>query len=108
MSANPLATNVTNFHVQYLDVTSQHWNPESESFAGGDHLMTALHNGWEVLRCVETRHWFAGMRSITIYRFDLKRDGETMSMPVLTNPYVSRLIHQLGMEIVEADDSKTA
>jgi hypothetical protein len=109
MATDPLNTNVSNFHVQYMDVTSQHWNPESEQFAGGDHLMTALNHGWDVARCVETRHWFAGMRSVTIYRFELERKGEKMSMPVLTNPYVSRLIRQMGYDIIKEDaDTKSA
>jgi hypothetical protein len=49
------------------------------------------------------------MRSVTIYRFELERKGEKMSMPVLTNPYVSRLIRQMGYDIIKEDaDTKSA
>lgn len=109
MANRPLNTNITNFHVQYLDVTSQHWNPQSAAFAGGDHLMTALKNGWDIVKCEETQHWYAGMRSVTIYRFELERGNDHMCMPVLTNPAVSRLIRQMDIAIIHTDAaSKTA
>ena len=102
-------TNISNFHVQYLDVTSQHWNPQSASFAGGDHLMTAIAHGWDIVRCVETQHWYAGMRSVTVYHFGLERNNEMMDMPVLTNPAVSRFVRQMNLDIVKEDaESKTA
>lgn len=109
MAKRQLNTNISNFHVQYLDVTSQHWNPQSASFAGGDHLMTAIAHGWDIVRCVETQHWYAGMRSVTVYRFELERDNEKMNMPVLTNPAVARFVHQMDLDIVKEDaQSKTA
>ena len=37
--------NPSNYHVQYLDVT-KHWDPDSENYAGGDALVTALSRGW--------------------------------------------------------------
>lgn len=96
---------ISNYHFQYMNVTSQHWNANSEHFAGGDHLLTALHNGWELLRCEEARHWYTGMRSVVLYRFYLKRESDEMMMPVVANPYVERFINQnkLEIKVVETD-----
>lgn len=99
-----MAENITNFHVQYMDVTSQHWSPSSERYAGGDHLMTAIYNGWVISDCVEVEeHWFAGMRSITLYHFELARGDETMNMPVVSSPYVNRFIIQSRLCLVHRD-----
>ncbi len=87
-----LQPNPTNFHVQYLDV-SRHWATESESYAGGDSLITALQRGWEISnQVVQEQYWHAGVRCTSIYHFQLRRDGEMMTMPVLENPYITRLL----------------
>lgn len=85
-------TNVSNFHAQYSDLTSQHWHSSSESFAGGDNLLTALEKNWKIDACRLTRHWYAGMRSVRLYEFTLIKDGDTIVMPVLDNPYIERFI----------------
>lgn len=104
--ANRPMEHISNFHVQYLNVTSQHWDPDSEMFAGGDHLMTALAKRWQISGCVESQHWYAGMRAITIYKFELERNGEKMTMPVVNNPYIVRFIRDNEIEVV-TDDQKT-
>lgn len=92
--------NLSNYHVEYMDVT-QHWDSRSEGFAGGDALVTFLSNGWSMKnRVVEEQHSFAGMRQITIYHIDLERDGETITMPVLRNPYISRMIADKNLEVI--------
>ena len=97
----PQAINIQNFHVIYQDVTSQHWHPASEHYAGGDNLMTALENGWGIEKCLLTRHWYAGMRSVQIYEFLLSRNGEEMTMPVVSNPYVYRIVSQEDVNLVD-------
>jgi hypothetical protein len=87
-----------NYHVQYLDVTSQYWNPR-EGFAGGDHLLTALDAGWEVADCVEEVVWYTGARSVSLFHFTLTRKGEKMVMPVVNNPYVDRFITQAEIQV---------
>lgn len=100
---------ITNFHVTYPDVLTQHWHPNSESYAGVDNLITFLEQGWDIARCVETRHWYAGQRSICIYRFYLERDAERLEMPVINNPYVMRIIKQLELDVEgENDDANQA
>jgi len=97
-------TNVANFHVQYMDVTSQHWHPKSEHFAGGDNLITAVENGWEVNECMLVQHWYAGMRSVKIYEFTLRRGDTSMLMPVISNPYVERFIKEGKIKFSEKTD----
>jgi hypothetical protein len=94
--------------MQYLDVTSQHWNPDSARFAGGDHLMTALEDGWQVQSCRLVKNWYAGMRFVKIFEFDLINDerSEKMTMPVIHNPYIERFVDEEGIEVIEADDNR--
>lgn len=101
-------TNVTNYHVQYLDVETQHWHPTSESYAGGDHLITALEKGWDIGQCVRVKHWYATLRYVTLYEFHLSRNGAEMVMPVVENPYVVRLIEEEGIELTDGDEQEVA
>ena len=97
--------NVSNFHVEYMDVLC-HWHPGSASHAGGDALITALHDGWAMGdQVTEEIHWYAGMRQVTIYHFKLTRGDKTMIMPVVNNPYVTRMIKQSEMDIVSREKS---
>lgn len=101
--------NNVNFHVQYLNITSQHWSYSSEKYAGGDHLLTALERGWEVSETVKLeRHWFAGMRCIEIYHFTIQRGDKTIDMPVVNNPYVTRFISTYNMKVIELEGKATA
>ncbi|GAB4522906.1 MAG: hypothetical protein OHK0046_36130 [Anaerolineae bacterium] len=94
--------NITNFHVEYMDVT-QHWNEKSEQFAGADGLLTMLYNGWEMKKKVKRQeHWFAGMRAVCVYHIELERNGETVTMPVIQNPYIGRMLLQNGVEVTDA------
>lgn len=97
-------TNVTNFHVQYMDVTSQHWHPKSEHYAGGDNLITAIEHGWSIDKCKLVQHWYAGMRSVKIYEFSLQRGDDSMLMPVINNPYVERYIKEESIPLEEKTD----
>lgn len=98
-------TNVANFHVQYMDVTSQHWHPKSANFAGGDNLITAVEHGWEVNECILVQHWYAGMRSVKIYEFTLHRGEASMLMPVISNPYVERFIKEEKIKPTERQNA---
>lgn len=98
---------ITNYHAQYLDVTSQYWNPR-EGYAGGDHLLTALNAGWDVAECREQPIWYTGARCVVVYHFTLSRKGETMVMPVVNNPYVDRFITQASIPVVREGEAATA
>lgn len=94
----------SNAHLDYFEV-NRHWCDTSERYAGGDALLTALQNDWEVEKvCYRQEHWQAGTRLITIYHFDLKNGGEQMHMPVITTPYIRRMIAEMGFEVRPYDD----
>ncbi len=84
-----------------------HWHSNSERFAGGDCLATALMRGW-VLKgpIIMDVYWCAGSRRIKVYHCDLVRDGEHMSMPVLDNPYIDRIIQHMGLPVIVSDERK--
>lgn len=89
----------SNFHVEYLDVV-RHWSPISEKYAGGDALITLLHEGWLLNEIVfYEEFWHAGSRLVVIYHTTVVRDGEEMQVPVLSNPYVDRLMMTLPVQV---------
>lgn len=85
----------------------RHWHGQSEKFAGGDSLATALFLGWKFnpIVLVDT-YWHFGTRQVHVYHFELIRGGETVSMPVLGNPYVERLITQHDLQVMPVDRSE--
>lgn len=98
-------SNISNYHVQYLDVQNQHWHAGSERYAGGDQLVTALDRGWTVARCAEAKHYYAGMRFVRIFNFKLHKEGQEMTMPVVDNPYVVRFIDEEEIELIREDQT---
>jgi len=100
-----LTRNAKNFHVQYPDV-NRHWSPRSEEFAGADCLVTAMMRGWELSdRVVHETHLHGGARYVNIYHFQMRKGEREITMPVLENPYVTRLLFTSPFEVVamEAD-----
>lgn len=91
----------TNYHADYLDVT-QHWSPASEKYAGGDSLITMLDRGWELRgEAVREQKRYGESRAVTIYHVTLERDGEQMTMPVVHNPYVNKVLRSYNIRFVE-------
>ena len=82
----------------------RYWHAQSQKFAGGDCLATLLFLGWTLnpLVMVDT-YWHFGTRQVNVYHFELIRDGESVTMPVLSNPYVDRLIAENTLEVVAVD-----
>lgn len=98
-----LQPNAKNFHVQYFDV-NRHWSPRSEKFAGADSLITAMNRGWAVSEdVVRHEHWHAGVRCVSVYHFTLRRDDTEITMPIIENPYVTRLLWSSEFNVVNAD-----
>jgi hypothetical protein len=92
---------ITDFHFSYLDVY-RHFHAGSERFTGGDALITAIiDEGWSVSHVVGLEErWRSGGHGTPIYYFELERDGQTMTMAVIGNPYVRRIIRQLQVTLV--------
>jgi len=97
-----------NYHIQYPDMINQHWHMRSGSYAGGDHLLTALTDGWAIEKCVQINHVYAGNRAVTIYEFTLSCKSDVMVMPVITNPYVERLLATADIKVVQAKENSAA
>ena len=97
-----MATRFSNsYHDEYLDVT-QHWSEKSEPYAGGDALVTLLSRGWKLKKEVNVEErYFAGLRSVSVYHLNLERNGETMHLPVLRNPYVNRILRMGEYKLTE-------
>jgi len=82
-------------------ITYRHWHPQSEKYAGGDSLATALFLGWTLDRVVQLEErWYAGTRRVAVYHFELTRGDEHMTMPVIGNPFVDQLIAREQLKVV--------
>lgn len=93
-----------NSHFNYLEV-HRHWSPESEHFAGGDCLVTALNDGWGFNDDIYVEEfWHAGMRHVVVYHFELTRGTEAITMPVICNPYIDRVVSQLELNLHPLDE----
>jgi hypothetical protein len=92
--------NSNNWHTSYSRFV-RHWHPASERYAGGDCLLTALNNGWMVSdQVIADEHWYAGTRCVMVYHFELTRGDASMTMPVITNPYVERLMAENALRVI--------
>lgn len=101
-----MAENISNFHVEYMDVI-QHWSPNSEKYAGGDGLLTMIYRGWQVKNPVMLEErMFAGMRQVNIYHITLERNGETVTMPVIHNPFINRMIAGNKIQLIPYNSQK--
>ena len=96
-----LSSRTTNTHEKYT-ATYQHWCPQSEIYSGGDHLISAFREGWELVDDLVAvqQYWKSGSRPVSIYHFVLERDGETMIMPALHNPFIERFIMEQSLTLV--------
>jgi hypothetical protein len=95
-----IASDASNSHFDYLDVI-RHYSPISEKYTGGDALLTFLLDDWRLIDAVfYEEYWHAGVRMVVIYHFQLEREGETLSMPVFSNPYVFRLVQNLPLQVI--------
>jgi hypothetical protein len=71
-----------------------HWDPRSEQYATTGHLYSAIRRGWEVYQYVVIRtHYFSGGRKTQIYYFDLRNGDHKVTMPVIENPALVRLVY---------------
>lgn len=100
-------SNLINLHYAYMTMV-RHWHAQSEPYTGADALFTALDNGWDMDNVVTYKEfWQAGMRRIVVCYFTLRRDTEVLTMPVIYNPYVSRLIRTMHVETVRVENMES-
>lgn len=85
----------------------RHWCPVSEKFASGDALLSALDQGWTVEGVVfREDHWAAGVRRVPIYHIKLVRGDDCVTMIIVQNPFVQRLVNGLGVQLVLMNQRK--
>ncbi len=78
----------------------RHWHAGSQKYAGGDCLATAIYLGWTMGEIVyREEHWRAGRCSM-VYYFTLERNGESMTMPVIANPYIWRFLGETLLQVM--------
>ncbi len=82
--------------------SAQYWSPESEKYAAGSHLISALRAGWLLAmpRVRARQIWNSGSRARMLYEFTLVRGSQLMIMPVLTNPFVERYLMQNDIRVI--------
>jgi len=84
--------NPERLHDKYID-TNRHFSPNSEYYTGADSLLTAQRRGWRLVNIAyEDQIMMRGGRYTTLYYFKLIRANEKMIMPILSNPFVLRML----------------
>jgi hypothetical protein len=100
------AQNLSNLHYAYSHLI-RHFHAHSDLYTGGDALFTALDEGWTFGDSVTyEEHWIAGAQCVVVFLFELKRGGESMTMPVITNPFVQRMLSNMETKLVAAKAPK--
>jgi hypothetical protein len=78
---------------EFYTSTDRHWHAGSEAYTGGDSLLTALRNGWQLLNLAyEQMLEVRGGRSVAVLYFHLVQGSDRIVMPILVNPFVERLL----------------
>lgn len=79
----------------------KHWCGETESYCGGDALLTLLNKGWtlEPIVYLETQ-WFKARRYTTLYHCRLQKAGEYLYIVVTSNPFVRRLLREQKCQFI--------
>ncbi len=92
--------NLNRFHSFYTE-RPRHWCPQSERYTGGDALLTLLSSGWQLQEDVYyEEYWHGGARRVLIYSFILTLNDDTVTLRVLGNPFVERLLQELPLRVV--------
>ncbi len=83
---------LSNFYPSPFDLTC-HWCPLSQPYAGVDALLRYLDGGWKAQGDIAfDEHWFGDSRRILVYRFVLTKQNSSVTMQVLWNPVLERLL----------------
>ncbi len=95
-----MTDDLSRFNTFYTD-RPRHWCSQSERYAGGDALLTYLHDGWKIQGDIfYEEYWHGGARRILIYYFVLTLKDECVTMRVIGNPMIDRLLDELHIRVV--------
>jgi len=82
----------------------RHWSPESEAYAPGEVLLQYLQDTWTLDNPVRIEAFpRSGCRYVEIYHFVLVRGEERISIPLISNPVVLRLIQEYRLTVQRYD-----
>jgi hypothetical protein len=85
----------------------RHWSPETDNFACGDALTGVLEDGWKPAHVVFREDcWRGGLRHVSVYHVRLARGDEKVTMHVVQNPGVDRILHDMDVQIVQMNELK--
>ena len=78
----PIYNNATNDYLDYHSL-QQHWSPESERYAGGDDLLVALDQGWQIAGPISCDVvWFRSPCRTRLFKVTLRRGDDILYMTV--------------------------
>ncbi|HYO89810.1 MAG TPA: hypothetical protein VER79_14265 [Candidatus Limnocylindrales bacterium] len=83
-------------------LSSAHWSEVSEQYATGEVLHSLLNEGMHITGVVFLQQKpLSGGRRAHIYLVNLQRhDAPAMRLALVENPYVTRLLHDCGAQII--------
>lgn len=85
---------------------SCHWCPLSQRYAGVDALLSHLDNGWKIWGDISfDEYCFGASRRTLVYHFVLTRQDNRVTMHVLHNPVLDRLLTQPGKQIFSSSST---
>ena len=80
----------------------RHWSPSSQPFASAEILLKYLRDGWQLKRTVAVQLFQCVSRQcIRLYYFSASRDDKSLTIPVIENPIVLRVIRDNQLELVD-------
>jgi hypothetical protein len=86
----------------------RHWSPQSEEYASGEVLLHALEDDWHVQGVIFRQEvWLTGDRRTYVYHLELARGNETLKMKMVNNPFITRLIYKLNVQVVRRNERKS-
>ena len=79
----------------------QFWAAASQKYAPAGVLLDYLEAGWVLSRVVGVEEfYYAGLRHVSIYHFELFKNGQFYVIPVQGNPVVRRLLRDQNLREV--------
>lgn len=92
----------TKFSEYYRQNEKQlYWSRQIQPIAPSQILTNRLECGWQLGNVVGREiHQYGPGRSIDIFHFTLSRDGETVEIPVRSNPVIKRLIIEHHLRVI--------
>jgi len=83
------------------DDNYRHWSPQSQRFAPADILLQYLQDGWNINNRIVAEVFHCPSRQCAeLYYFMLLHNSEYITIPVIANPLVLRLVREFGLTVI--------